>query len=46
MIEENVVAACGATFRMSVDEIKNTIERAGFRPAQRDMQYNILRYLD
>jgi len=46
MIEENVVAACGASFRMSVDEIKNTIERAGFRPAQRDMEYNILRYLD
>lgn len=46
MIEENVVAACGASFRMSVDEIKNTISRAGFRPAQRDMEYNILRYLD
>ncbi|XOB65782.1 cyclic dehypoxanthinyl futalosine synthase [Deferribacteres bacterium DY0037] len=46
MIEENVVAACGASFRMSVDEIKNTIDRAGFRPAQRDMEYNILRYLD
>lgn len=45
MIEENVVAACGASFRMSVDEISNTISRAGFRPAQRDMEYNILRYL-
>ncbi|PLX70710.1 MAG: dehypoxanthine futalosine cyclase [Denitrovibrio sp.] len=46
MIEENVVAACGASFRMSVDEIRNTISKAGFRPAQRDMEYNILRYLD
>jgi len=45
MIEENVVAACGAVFKMSVDEIKNTISKAGFRPAQRDMEYNILRYL-
>lgn len=45
MIEENVVAACGASFRMSVDEISNTISKAGFRPAQRDMEYNILRYL-
>lgn len=45
MIEENVVAACGAVFTMSVEEIQNTIEKAGFRPAQRDMEYNILRYL-
>lgn len=45
MIEENVVAACGATFRMSVNEISNTISKAGFVPAQRDMEYNILRYL-
>jgi cyclic dehypoxanthinyl futalosine synthase len=46
MIEENVVAACGAGFRMSVEEITNTILKGGFRPAQRDMEYNILRYLD
>jgi len=46
MIEENVVAACGAVFSMDVEEIKNTIQRAGFRPAQRDMEYNKLRYLD
>jgi len=45
MIEENVVAACGASFRMSVEEIANTILEAGFKPAQRDMEYNILRYL-
>lgn len=46
MIEENVVAACGVGFRMSIDEINNNIVKAGFRPAQRDMQYNILRYFD
>jgi len=45
MIEENVVAACGAIFKMSVEEITNTISKAGFKPAQRDMEYNILRYL-
>lgn len=44
MIEENVVAAAGVGFRMSVGEIVNNIEKAGFRAAQRDMQYNILRY--
>ncbi|MGE4318277.1 MAG: cyclic dehypoxanthinyl futalosine synthase [Deferribacterales bacterium] len=44
MIEENVVAACGVGFRMSIDEINNNIRKAGFLPAQRDMQYNILRY--
>jgi cyclic dehypoxanthinyl futalosine synthase len=46
MIEENVVAACGVGFRMSVEEIVNNIVKAGFRPAQRDMQYNILRYIN
>ena len=46
MIEENVVAACGVGFRMSVAEINNNIRKAGFIPAQRDMQYNILRYFD
>lgn len=43
MIEENVVASCGASFRMSVEEIVHNIERAGFKAAQRDMQYNIIR---
>lgn len=44
MIEENVVAACGVGFRLSTDEINHNIRMAGFVPAQRDMQYNILRY--
>lgn len=45
MIEENVVAACGVGFRMSVEEIVHTISEGGFRAAQRDMEYNILRYM-
>ncbi len=42
MIEENVVAAAGADFRMSLDEIKRLITNAGYEPHQRDMEYNLL----
>ncbi len=42
MIEENVVAAAGVTFRMSRQEIVNIIKDAGYLPAQRDTRYNIL----
>ena len=42
MIEENVVKAAGASFRMGVGEIKYVIRRAGFTPAKRDVLYNIL----
>jgi cyclic dehypoxanthinyl futalosine synthase len=42
MIEENVVAAAGADFRMSLDEIKRLIVNAGYEPHQRDMEYNLL----
>jgi len=42
MIEENVVAAAGVTFRMSLEEIKRLITDAGFMPRQRDMEYNLL----
>ncbi len=42
MIEENVVAAAGATFRMSLDEIRRIIEDAGYEAHQRDMEYNLL----
>ncbi len=42
MIEENVVAAAGATFRMSLDEIRRIIENAGYEAHQRDMEYNLL----
>ncbi|BAI79523.1 conserved hypothetical protein [Deferribacter desulfuricans SSM1] len=46
MIEENVVAACGATYRISLEDMIHNIQKAGFTPAQRDMEYNILRVFD
>jgi len=39
MIEENVVAAAGVRFRLSLDEMYRLIEAAGFRPRQRTMDY-------
>lgn len=39
MIEENVVAAAGVSFRLSRKEIHAVIERAGFLPRQRLMDY-------
>jgi cyclic dehypoxanthinyl futalosine synthase len=39
MIEENVVAAAGVRFRLSVEEIRRIIESAGFQPRQRTMAY-------
>jgi cyclic dehypoxanthinyl futalosine synthase len=42
MIEENVVAAAGVSFRMTRQEIVNIIKDAGYTPAQRDTTYNIL----
>ena len=42
MIEENVVAAAGADFRMSLDDIKRIIKDAGYEARQRDMEYNLL----
>jgi cyclic dehypoxanthinyl futalosine synthase len=36
MIEENVVASAGVSFRMSEEEIVATIRDAGFRPAKRE----------
>ncbi len=45
MIEENVVAAAGVTFRMKSEEIAALISDAGYQPAQRDTTYQILKYL-
>ncbi len=42
MIEENVVSAAGTTFKMSSEDIINSIQEAGFIAAKRDMHYNIL----
>jgi cyclic dehypoxanthinyl futalosine synthase len=39
MIEENVVAAAGVRFRLSVEEIHRLILGAGFEPRQRTMAY-------
>ena len=46
MIEENVVAAAGITFRMTEQEIVNIIKDAGYAAAQRDTRYNVLKRED
>jgi cyclic dehypoxanthinyl futalosine synthase len=43
MLEENVVAAAGCTFRISREEMVEMIREAGFRPAQRTTLYRIVR---
>jgi len=42
MLEENVVRAAGVTFRLSKEQLADLIRRAGFSPAIRDTQYEIL----
>jgi cyclic dehypoxanthinyl futalosine synthase len=42
MLEENVVASTGIRFRVSIGDIRNAITESGFKPAQRDMYYNII----
>lgn len=39
MIEENVVAAAGVSFRLSENEIRRLVSDAGFAPQQRLMDY-------
>lgn len=46
MIEENVVRAAGVSYRVTKEDIIEAIKRAGFKPAQRDTNYKILRYSD
>ncbi len=43
MIEENVVASTGVKYMVSVNDIINAVKTAGFKTAQRDMYYNIIR---
>jgi len=43
MLEENVVAAAGCSFRMSQNEMIALIQKAGFRAAQRNTTYSIVR---
>ncbi len=40
MIEENVVAAAGVSFRLSENEIRRLVEDAGYTPEQRLMDYS------
>lgn len=42
MIEENVVAAAGVSFRMNEEEIRATIQSAGFEPKVRDTYYRLM----
>lgn len=43
MMEENVVRAAGASYRLAREEIVRIIRDAGFVPAQRTTQYRIIR---
>jgi cyclic dehypoxanthinyl futalosine synthase len=43
MIEENVVASTGVSYRVSKEDIVKAIRSSGFRPAQRDTYYRLLR---
>jgi len=42
MLEENVVAAAGVKYRVTVEDIIGAIKSSGFKPVQRDMYYNII----
>ncbi len=42
MMEENVVSQAGASFRLTLDEIKNSIRQAGYTPRQRDNWYRLV----
>jgi cyclic dehypoxanthinyl futalosine synthase len=43
MLEENVVAAAGCSFRMSQEEIVELVRGAGFIPTRRTTEYQILK---
>ncbi|MDR2463899.1 MAG: dehypoxanthine futalosine cyclase [Verrucomicrobiales bacterium] len=42
MMEENVVSQAGATFRMTLEEIRRLIRAAGYEPCQRDNWYGLI----
>jgi cyclic dehypoxanthinyl futalosine synthase len=44
MIEENVVRAAGVSYTVTKEDIVQAIKAAGFRPAQRDTCYKVLRH--
>ena len=43
MLEENVVKAAGVANKTTIDEIIDNIQKAGFKAAQRNTKYKILR---
>ena len=43
MLEENVVAAAGVSFRLSEQEIRRLVVDAGFEPRQRLMNYTLIK---
>jgi cyclic dehypoxanthinyl futalosine synthase len=43
MIEENVVASAGVSYRVSMPEMISAIKSAGFKAAQRDTCYNVIK---
>lgn len=44
MLEENVIASTGVSYRVSKQDIVRAIKDAGFRPAQRNTYYKIIQY--
>ncbi len=42
MIEENVVAQAGASYRMSVADMRRLIQDLGYEPRQRDNEYHLV----
>lgn len=44
MIEENVVRAAGVSYRVSKEDIIQGIQSAGFKAAQRDTYYELIRH--
>jgi len=46
MLEENVVRAAGACHRVPLEEMLDVIRDAGFKPAQRETDYTVVRTWD
>lgn len=44
MLEENVVRAAGVSHHVPIDEIIHSIREAGFKPAQRNTGYEIIKH--
>ena len=44
MIEENVVASTGISYTVTQEDILRAIRKSGFRPAQRNTFYEIIKY--